>query len=396
MRSTLSSDWTKSARRSAGRPATEARPPDGVSDEGDTSADRASQRALVVRTLYDLGPISRAEVARLSGLTRTTVCDVISGLLADGSSARSVADRRPAARRRSSSSSTTMPATSSGSTLARSVPGSLVNLAARSGGPSSGRGRARRRRSPGRRLRVDRRLLEGSARRCSGSASGRRASSTAGPARSAGRSTSTGATCRSARSRRAPRGARQGRQRLPPPPSPSTRSRGAAEPTWSRSRSGAASAPAWCCGGELFHGDGYGAGEIGHVVVDDDGADLCRCGRIGCLETVAADARDRAPGSGRDRAAGEPTLAAVRAARSDAGDEARGRSRSSSTPARSSAGRSPGSSALLDVEHIVLHGRVAQLGEPWLRRSATRPAGAPSPCSRTTSRSSWPSRSAIS
>ena len=39
-------------------------------------------------------------------------------------------------------------------------------------------------------------------------------------------------------------------------------------------------------GGELFHGDGFGAGEIGHVVVDDDGAE-CRCGRFGCLETVA-------------------------------------------------------------------------------------------------------------
>jgi len=40
-------------------------------------------------------------------------------------------------------------------------------------------------------------------------------------------------------------------------------------------------------GGEVFHGDGFGAGEIGHVVVDDDGAE-CRCGRFGCLETVAS------------------------------------------------------------------------------------------------------------
>ena len=38
--------------------------------------------------------------------------------------------------------------------------------------------------------------------------------------------------------------------------------------------------------GALFQGDGSGAGEIGHVVVDDDG-ELCRCGRTGCLETVA-------------------------------------------------------------------------------------------------------------
>ena len=37
-------------------------------------------------------------------------------------------------------------------------------------------------------------------------------------------------------------------------------------------------------GGQPFYGDGYGAGEIGHVVVADDGG-LCRCGNRGCLET---------------------------------------------------------------------------------------------------------------
>ncbi len=37
----------------------------------------------------------------------------------------------------------------------------------------------------------------------------------------------------------------------------------------------------------LYQGDGYGAGEIGHVSVADN--DLtCRCGRTGCLETVAS------------------------------------------------------------------------------------------------------------
>jgi N-acetylglucosamine repressor len=38
--------------------------------------------------------------------------------------------------------------------------------------------------------------------------------------------------------------------------------------------------------GELFHGDSYGAGEIGHAVVVEDGR-LCNCGNYGCLETVA-------------------------------------------------------------------------------------------------------------
>lgn len=40
-------------------------------------------------------------------------------------------------------------------------------------------------------------------------------------------------------------------------------------------------------GGELFRGQHSAAGEIGHVRVVDDG-DQCRCGNVGCLETVAS------------------------------------------------------------------------------------------------------------
>ena len=40
--------------------------------------------------------------------------------------------------------------------------------------------------------------------------------------------------------------------------------------------------------GKLFHGDGGGAGEIGHVVMVPEGGLLCRCGNRGCLETVAS------------------------------------------------------------------------------------------------------------
>lgn len=39
--------------------------------------------------------------------------------------------------------------------------------------------------------------------------------------------------------------------------------------------------------GNLFYGDGFGAGEIGHVVVVENG-DRCRCGHFGCLETVVS------------------------------------------------------------------------------------------------------------
>jgi len=38
--------------------------------------------------------------------------------------------------------------------------------------------------------------------------------------------------------------------------------------------------------GQLYYGDGFGAGEIGHVVVVK-GGERCRCGHAGCLETAA-------------------------------------------------------------------------------------------------------------
>lgn len=41
--------------------------------------------------------------------------------------------------------------------------------------------------------------------------------------------------------------------------------------------------------GQLFAGENYGAGEIGHLVVDAGGA-RCKCGNQGCLETVASSA----------------------------------------------------------------------------------------------------------
>ena len=40
--------------------------------------------------------------------------------------------------------------------------------------------------------------------------------------------------------------------------------------------------------GSLYQGDGGCAGEIGHIVVVQEGGELCRCGNHGCLETVAS------------------------------------------------------------------------------------------------------------
>ena len=45
---------------------------------------RAHNASLVLRALYDLGPISRAEVARLTGLTRTSVGELIAELETEG------------------------------------------------------------------------------------------------------------------------------------------------------------------------------------------------------------------------------------------------------------------------------------------------------------------------
>lgn len=49
--------------------------------------------------------------------------------------------------------------------------------------------------------------------------------------------------------------------------------------------------------GALVQGHRFAAGEIGHVVVDEDGAP-CVCGRIGCLETVLAEPALRARATG--------------------------------------------------------------------------------------------------
>jgi len=108
--------------------------------------------------------------------------------------------------------------------------------------------------------------------------------------------------------------------------------------------------------GRLFQGDGGGAGEIGHVVVQENGA-LCRCGKRGCLETVAS-----------VRAVVErlkvDSLAEVVSA-FNAGDAA-------ATEAIENAGRYLGLSlanliATLNIQKIVLTGDMTRFGEKWLR-----------------------------
>lgn len=113
-----------------------------------------------------------------------------------------------------------------------------------------------------------------------------------------------------------------------------------------------------------FGGDGDAAGEIGHVVVEPDGAQ-CHCGRFGCLETVAS-----VPAM--LRAAGARDLDDL-AARVQAGDDA-------ALAVARSAGRAVGAAiahvtGALDVRHIVVLGTATALGEPWfaaIREEAAR------------------------
>lgn len=103
-----------------------------------------------------------------------------------------------------------------------------------------------------------------------------------------------------------------------------------------------------------FGGDGEAAGEIGHVVIEPDGA-ACHCGRFGCLETVAS-------AGAIVRAADGATLAEV-ATRAAAGDEA-------ALAVIRAAGRAVGAAianvtGTLDVRHITIMGTAVVLGEPW-------------------------------
>lgn len=124
-------------------------------------------------------------------------------------------------------------------------------------------------------------------------------------------------------------------------------------------------------GGHLFSGEGYGAGEIGHLVVAPGGP-RCECGNDGCLETVASSAailaRARAlaaadPGSALTAGGAAPEALSIedvaRAAR--AGDAA-------VAAIVAEAGRHLGAAvaslvSVLNVRRIVITGRVAPLGD---------------------------------
>ena len=122
----------------------------------------------------------------------------------------------------------------------------------------------------------------------------------------------------------------------------------------------------------LFQGDGFGAGEIGHVAVVDDGA-ACRCGRFGCLETVASSRAIAARAA--ELAAELDTPLAATAARGELeiddlvrayldGDPA---ARTAALEAARYLGRAiAGLIGVLNIGRVVLDGPVTGFGDEWL------------------------------
>ena len=124
--------------------------------------------------------------------------------------------------------------------------------------------------------------------------------------------------------------------------------------------------------GHLFQGDGGGAGEIGHVVVQENGT-LCRCGKYGCLETVAS-ARAvlqrtiaLAPEYANSELAKNPESISL-----DAIEAAWQANDSLAERVVSDAAHYLGTSianliGVLNIQKIVLTGDMARFGTPWLQ-----------------------------
>jgi predicted NBD/HSP70 family sugar kinase len=335
---------------------------------------RQYNRRLVLRTLYDYGPISRADVARLTGLTRTTVSDVVGMLIGDGM-AQEVG--------RGPSSGGKAPILVSVVDDARHVIGLDLGEGAFVGALVNLRGEVRRsielpvddRDGPGA-LDIVYRLVD------------ELIEEAPGPLLGIGVGTPGVIDTRTGTIRWAvnldwqdlPLGRLLGeRYGVPVNVANDSQAAALAEYTFGGDASRRPNLVAIKVGrgigagivlnGALYQGDGFGAGEIGHTVVEDDGA-ACRCGRFGCLETVASGPATVA--RARELGLDAHTIEDVREAL-ERGDEA------ALTAARF-AGRFLGRAVAglvgaLDIHEIVVHGPVAALGEPWLeaiRDEATR------------------------
>jgi predicted NBD/HSP70 family sugar kinase len=338
---------------------------------------RAHNAALVLRALFEYGPISRADVARLSGLTRTTVGDVVGELIDDGL-AREVG--------RGPSTGGKAPILLELIDDARHVIGLDLGEFVFQAGLVDLRGRLQRTierpvagLSGEQALAVVHELIEALATDAGGTLLG------------VGVGTPGIVDAATGTIRRAVNLDWQDlpladllreRHGVPVEVANDSRAAALAIEVFSERRAtnliavkvGRGIGAGVVLGGELFHGDGFGAGEIGHVVVEDDGAE-CRCGRFGCLETVASSrailerataeamAEPASPLGLRLATTGELQLDDLRAAMDDGDEAAR---RIVVAAARFMGQALAGLIGALDVERIVLHGSVTELGPVWL------------------------------
>ena len=267
---------------------------------GSLASLREGNRKRVIDALRERGVASRADLARITGLSRSTVSTIVADLVDTGLAGER--DGEPSeGRRRGAAAGDGLPqpvrgprgraSTSATATCASRSPTSPTRCSPRPGAsststtrpttgwprPPSSSSRCWPRRGP-------------TARGCSGSAWASPRRSTAPPAPSRARRSCPG-----------------GSGSTPPPRPPrgsGSRSRSRTTPTSARSRSspgarrGASSEVAYIkvstgigagliSGGRLQHGVGGTAGEIGHTVIADGGP-VCRCGNRGCLETLAS------------------------------------------------------------------------------------------------------------
>ncbi len=136
--------------------------------------------------------------------------------------------------------------------------------------------------------------------------------------------------------------------------------------------------------GRLFQGTRSGAGEIGHTAVADNRR-ICRCGRVGCLETVATmhavleRARELAPDAPDSVLHGTTDPEDITFARLVSAFEAHDRlAREVVLDSAHHLGRTIGALiGSLDPSHVILVGAMTVFGDPWLaaiRREAQRSA----------------------
>ena len=322
---------------------------------------RAHNSRLVLGTIYDRGPISRAAVARATGLTRTTVSDVVTDLIRDGLAGEigrgpSTGGKAPILLAVTNNARHLV-----GLDLAENVfRGAIVDLR---GGIVSAIEVAVDNRDGGAALErvyglVDR-LVARTDRPILGIGIG-----TAGLV-----DTEAGTILESVSFEwhGLPLGdLLQARSGLPVYVANDSQAMALAEHVFGESRTpnlvvvkvGEGIGAGLILDGHPFQGDGFGAGEIGHTTVRP-GGEMCRCGRVGCLETVASSRAilGRLAGHGISRL--PDAVAAFKAGDPFVREVVIGAARELGVALAWLIGA-------LNVERIVLVGSVAEFGEPWL------------------------------